>query len=202
MIDSPFNPLDMTNLAASIGNAILSTEPTPLSGINKFPGAGLYAIYYTGSFEAYKKLGEVNADGKFIQPIYVGKAVPSGGRRGITIATTTTALFNRINEHRQSVTAASNLDLSDFSVRWLVVEPIWVPLGETLLITKFAPVWNALLDGFGNHDPGAGRRVGVNSRWDTLHPGRSWAALSTPRDETPGAIIKDAQEYIRSRLGN
>lgn len=198
----PFNPLDMNNLAASIGNAILSTDPTPLADVRRFLGAGLYAIYYTGSFAAYEKLGEANRDGQFQQPIYVGKAIPSGGRRGITVATTTTALYNRINEHRQSVTAASNLDIADFYVRWLVVEPIWVPLGETILITKFAPVWNALLDGFGNHDPGAGRRVGLNSRWDTLHPGRTWAALSTPRGETAEAIARDATEYIRTRLGN
>ena len=30
-------------------------------------------------------------------------------------------------------------------------------LGESLLIAKFAPIWNKLIDGFGNHDPDKGR---------------------------------------------
>lgn len=199
MTAAPFNPLDMSNLAESIGNAILTSEPTSLGSVTRFPGAGIYAIYYTGDFPAYAELGEANQDGRFHQPIYVGKAVPKGGRRGIAVSTTTTALYGRINEHRQSIIAAENLSIEDFFVRWLVVEPIWVPLGETLLITRFQPVWNALIDGFGNHDPGNGRREGVNSRWDTLHHGRSWAALGTPRAETADAITAEAQEYIRSR---
>jgi len=197
---SPFNPLDLDNLAASIGSAILSSTPTRLDRLTRFSGAGIYALYYTGNYTHYKLLADANSAGAFAQPIYVGKAVPSGARRGITIATSTSALFNRVNDHRQSIDAAFNLDLRDFFARWLVVEPIWVPLGETLLIGRFAPVWNALLDGFGNHDPGAGRRVGLNSRWDTLHPGRTWAALSAERGEDVGAIGADVEEYIRSRM--
>jgi len=30
-------------------------------------------------------------------------------------------------------------------------------------------VWNVVIDGFGNHDPGAGRYNGERTRWDTLH---------------------------------
>jgi hypothetical protein len=48
-------------------------------------------------------------------------------------------------------------------------------LGESLLIQRHRPVWNSVIDGFGNHDPGAGRRKGAMPSWDTLHPGRSWA---------------------------
>lgn len=194
-----FNPLDMGNLAESIGNAILSSKPTPLEAITRFPGAGIYAIYYVGAFPAYEHLGNLNRNDQFAQPIYVGKAVPQGGRRGITVSASTTTLYKRLNEHRQSILSASNLDIADFYARWLVVEQIWVPLGETLLITRFQPVWNALLDGFGNHDPGEGRRVGVASRWDTLHPGRKGGLLSAPRPEKPEAIIAEAREYIRSR---
>lgn len=199
-MSAAFNPLDMPNLAESIGNAILSSEPTPLADVTRFEGAGIYAIYYTGGFAPYALIGGANRDGRFRQPIYVGKAVPKGGRRGIAVSTRTTALYGRINEHRQSITFAYNLDIRDFYVRWLVVEPIWVPLGETLLITRYQPLWNAIIDGFGNHDPGNGRRVGVNSRWDTLHPGRAWAALGTPRQETAEEIGADASEYVRGRI--
>lgn len=66
-------------------------------------------------------------------------------------------LHGRLREHAESVRAAENLNIDNFAARWLVVDDIWIPLGETLLIGKFQPVWNRLLDGFGNHDPGAGR---------------------------------------------
>lgn len=32
-----------------------------------------------------------------------------------------------------------------------------------------------MIDGFGNHDPGAGRRNMRRPRWDIIHPGRTWA---------------------------
>jgi hypothetical protein len=50
-------------------------------------------------------------------------------------------LFRRLNEHAQSIAQAENLELSDFSCRYLVVDDIWIPLGESLLIEKFAPIW-------------------------------------------------------------
>lgn len=50
-------------------------------------------------------------------------------------------------------------------------------MGESLLIGRFSPIWNTVVDGFGNHDPGSGRRNQARSRWDVLHPGRNWAEL-------------------------
>ena len=60
-------------------------------------------------------------------------------------------------------------------MRWLVVDDIWIPLGESALIRRYRPVWNALIDGFGNHDPGSGRYNQAKSDWDVVHAGRSWA---------------------------
>ena len=54
--------------------------------------------------------------------------------------------------------------------------PVWITLAERFLIDHYKPVWNLRLDGFGNHDPGAGRRQGEASWWDTLLPGPTWAA--------------------------
>ena len=70
----------------------------------------------------------------------------------------------------------TNLDLADFSCRFLEVDDIWIPLGESLLIQFYRPLWNSVVDGFGNHDPGGGRYKGASPSWDTLHPGRHWAA--------------------------
>jgi hypothetical protein len=68
-----------------------------------------------------------------------------------------------------------NLNIDDFYCRFLVVDDIWIPLGESLLIEKTKPLWNVVVDGFGNHDPGSGRYNQQISSWYTIHPGRSWA---------------------------
>ena len=36
-------------------------------------GAGIYAIYYVGNFEAYRPVSELNRNGDIQAPIYVGK---------------------------------------------------------------------------------------------------------------------------------
>ena len=199
----PFNPLAIDNLAESIVTRLLTSEGTPLDQIDRFNGAGVYAIYYTGvnsPFAPYEPLAAANQDGVLTQPIYVGKAIPAGGRKGITIATNTTALFGRLREHRDSIKAASNLAIEDFSARWLIVDSIWIPLGESLLISRFNPLWNAILDGFGNHAPGKGRVAGARSRWDTLHTGRAWAELLPANADDANGLAAEATEYLRSRL--
>lgn len=198
-MSAPFNPLDMRNLAESIVNALDEVEPQPLGELVRFEGAGIYALYYHGPFEAYSLLTEQNRDGSR-EPIYIGKAAPSGGRRGIAVETKTTALFKRLGDHAKSIAAASNLDIADFRARWLVMEDIWIPLGESAMIRRHTPVWNALLDGFGNHDPGKGRINGVRSKWDTLHPGRPWAGKFPLNPESPAAVAQEVTEYLRSRL--
>lgn len=176
-----YNPLDKLNLGKSVVEALLETTAVGLDDVPAFEGAGIYAIYYHGSFEPYQPIATTDAS-----PIYVGKAVPSGSRKGASLATSSTGrwLFSRISEHRDSINAAQNLAVSDFTVRYLVVDDIWIPLGESLLISTFNPVWNQLIDGFGNHDPGAGRYNGLRPLWDVLHPGRSWADKCKARTET------------------
>jgi hypothetical protein len=44
-------------------------------------------------------------------------------------------------------------------------------MAELILIQRYSPIWNGPLDGFGLHDPGAGRSP-VVSWWDAMHPGR------------------------------
>lgn len=196
----PYNPLDKGNLAASVAEALLAKRPQAFGGLKSFVGAGIYTIYYTGDFQAYKLIGERNKGGKFEAPIYVGKAVPKGARKGGTgsDSSSTKALFSRLQEHAESIEATKNLDIKDFHCRYLVVDDIWIPLGESLLIAKFAPVWNTVIDGFGNHDPGKGRYEGMRPRWDVLHPGRSWAEKCKERPETAKQISKEVEEYLRS----
>lgn len=199
MAVKPYNPLDKRNLGASVAEALLAQDAVSLAALERFEGAGVYAIYYKGLFEVYRPLALLNKGKKLQAPIYVGKAVPPGARKGSfgLEETTNQALFNRLAEHAESIKLAANLSLDDFYCRYLVVDDIWIPLGESLLIAKFAPVWNTLIDGFGNHDPGKGRYNGLCPRWDVLHPGRVWATKCRPRPETVQQIKTDVAEYFR-----
>lgn len=200
-IIKPFNPLDKRNLGESVADALLQTEPCQLPP-DTFIGAGVYAIYYTGSFSAYGQLAEINRDNKFKCPIYVGKAVPPGARKGGLGMEVEhgQALFKRLDEHAKSIEAAKNLDISDLYCRFLVVDDIWIPLAESMLIERFKPVWNRVLDGFGNHDPGKGRHQGMMPQWDCLHPGSAWAERLQPCASTAEQLSERVVEYLNDAL--
>lgn len=155
----PYNPLDKANLGQSVADALLKQPVIPMEALSPFDGAGTYAIYYLGNFQPYLPISEKNRDRQFSSPIYVGKAVPQGARKGLYEIGSQPGpvLFNRLREHASSIAQAENLVLSDFYCRFLVVDDIWIPLGESLLINRFNPLWNSVIDGFGNHDPGGGR---------------------------------------------
>ena len=201
----PFNPLEKRNLAASIAEALLERDPVPLDTVPRFDGTGVYAIYYTGPHPAYAPLAEANRGGRWWAPIYVGKAIRRGGRKGVEVLEDENAppkgteLFSRLREHAETVKASPTLSAGDFHCRFLVVDEIWIPLGENLLISRFMPVWNTSVDGFGNHDPGRGRYAGLQPRWDVLHPGRAWAEKCRPRAETAATIGSEVEAYLRGR---
>lgn len=198
-IIKPFNPLDKRNLGESVADALLETSVQKLPP-EPFIGAGVYALYYTGSFSVYQELTAANQDNRFSYPIYVGKAVPAGARKGGLGLEVEhgQALQKRLTEHAESIKSVHNLELDDFYCRFLVVDDIWIPLAESMLIERFKPVWNRVLDGFGNHDPGSGRHSGKMPPWDCLHPGREWATMLQPcaftREELEERVINYLHE--------
>ena len=197
---TPFNPLDKANLAESIERALVFEKPRSLQSIERFCGAGVYSLYYTGDFPAYKHLSKCNK--VFLDaPIYVGKADSRGRRKGgfLSEDASGVTLWKRLGDHASSIKQASNLDINDFQCRFLVVDDLWVGLGESLLISKYSPVWNTLVDGFGNHVPGKGRGAGRRSRWDTLHPGRPWAAALADNPMNAEQIGMEVASYIEAR---
>jgi hypothetical protein len=105
-------------------------------------------------------------------------------------------LYNRLAEHADSIRQVSNLKIQDFFCRYLVVDDIWIPLGESLLIQRFAPIWNTHLDGYGNHDPGSGRYKQQRSPWDVIHAGRDWAVRCRDNDRTEAEIMAALQAAI------
>jgi len=194
----PFNPLDKKNLGASVAEALLNQKVHPLGALPAFEGAGVYAIYYSGDFASYAQISRMNREGKFLLPIYVGKAVPPGARMGIQLEPAAgKALHKRLKEHAESIKAAENLHIEDFHCRFLVADDIWIPLAESLMIARFTPLWNSLIDGFGNHNPGKGRHAGMRPRRDVLHPGRMRARQLAERPESQEQITQDAETYLR-----
>lgn len=141
-----------------------------------FTGAGVYALYYIGKSPLYKHLYDLNRI-SFDQPIYVGKAVPRGWRQA-RLQQASNELFARLDDHKDSVQQANNLEIADFRCRFMILEGAAVDMigtVEAALIRQYKPIWNSCIDGFGNHDPGSGRYDQAKSEWDILHPGRAWA---------------------------
>jgi len=200
MIVEPYNPLDKQNLARSIEREIILRDPVPLAASDGAIGAGVYALYYIGEFLPYDKLRKINIGGAFSAPIYVGKAIPGGGRKGGLSgdASKGSAIRRRLAQHSSSIAETTNLDLADFYVRWLIVDDIWIPLGENALIETFKPLWNRALDGFGNNPAGAGREGQVKSPWDTLHPGRK-RALKHNNSAPSEFFEKRVVDYLNGR---
>ena len=194
----PFNPLDKKNLGESVADALLERDVDPLPPDEPFIGAGIYALYYRGDFPLYRKISERNRQGTYLWPIYVGKAVPPGARKGGygLGADPGQALFKRLTEHAGSVEQAENLSLDHFRCRFLVVDDLWIPLAESLLIEMYCPVWNQKIDGFGNHDPGQGRYNQQRSPWDAIHPGRPWASKLRPASMDESTLLESAADYI------
>ncbi len=170
-----FNSKSFVELIDEAIDFFIQTPTEPLPPDEKFPGGGVYALYYSGNFTEYKRIFEKNPS----VPIYVGKAVLPGWRqaRG-TVKDDASSLYSRLKEHSRSIDSASNLELNDFSCKFMVLagpENDLISTVEAALTRKYNPLWNSHIDGFGNHDPGKGRYEQAQSEWDALHPGRSWA---------------------------
>ena len=178
-----YDPLSVDELGRNAARALMEYSAVTLPPSEAFGGAGVYTLHYIGTFPAYNGLGEDT-------PIYVGKADPPGRRQGrARVISNISSLYQRLLRHTDSIESAYNLDLDDFRCRWLVLDPIWIGLTEQVLIAEYRPIWNVVVDGFGNNPPGANRQNQRRSQWDTLHPGREWANHLQDRGETAADVL-------------
>ncbi len=203
MTSNAYNPLEKLNLGRNVVEAMLATPVRSLDDTDGLLGAGIYALYYVGSLALYRPIAEANTRGRFSLPIYVGKAIPKGGRKGgmtHQAASVSTSLRSRLKQHAESVRQCHNLEVHDFSYRALVVDDIWIPLGENMLIEMFKPVWNRVIDGFGNKDPGMRRKDQYKSPWDVLHPGREFADKLANGPETAAKLKKKVALFFAGDL--
>ncbi len=175
-----FDPTDPKVIGKVVADALLLQDQEPLAHVvtQSFYGAGVYAIYYKGPFECYQPISGRD------HPIYVGKADPAE-LHAQSAAKQGTRLHTRLKDHFSSISRATNLEIEDFTCRYLVVRSAWVETAEDLLIACFKPVWNSEMKvcfGFGKHGDSSETRKNKRSPWDTIHPGRIWA---TEEGNTP-----------------
>lgn len=190
---SVFDPSNPKVIGRFTALAMVAQERVPLASIGQFYGSGVYAIYYRGDYPLYAPLSGSET------PIYVGQAAP--GEQGAHSARDQgPRLAARLNEHRKNVAkATTTLDVNDFEARFLVVQSGWETAAEDYLIHLFRPIWNNetnLLYGLGKHGDSATTRANKRSPWDTLHPGRAWAAKSTEDARSREQIVAEVTAHF------
>lgn len=182
---SVFDPSNPKVVGRFVALAMVAQDRLPLSEIPKFYGSGIYAIYYNGRFREYQPISKTET------PIYVGKASPSLSNARTPLEQGA-KLCGRLSDHRKNIIKAnSTIDIADFEFRSLVVQSGWETAAEDYLIHLFRPIWNSetnILYGLGKHGDSASTRANKRSPWDTLHPGRTWAAASIEDAKSAGQI--------------
>ena len=123
------------------------------------------------------------------------------GRSSTSADNKTYELNNRIREHGKNLQLGEGLRSQDFHARFMILEGAESDLigtVEAALIRKHKPLWNTLIDGFGNHDPGKGRYEQAMSDWDVCHPGRLWAKKCRGIHSDRKQLLKDIVEFMVS----
>ena len=184
-----FDPSNPHTVGELIAKTLLIQPRVPLTEVasKKFHGSGVYAIYYTGTFEAYRPVSKSET------PLYIGKVDPKSHDAN-SVEAQGTKLYDRlVSDHAKNIRLAENLDIDHFECRYLVVKSAWQNTAETYLINMLKPIWNneiKICYGIGKHGDSSKTRKNTRSPWDTLHPGRAWAWSegNTPNPKTQDEI--------------
>ncbi len=180
------------SIAKFFAFSFTNQEKRPLDKLVDAPfyGSGVYAIYYHGTTEkAYLPLSRAET------PIYVGKTDPRNPQAE-TVEEQGQSLYTRLKEHAKSMANAS-LPLVDFHYRAAPIQTGMQAAVEDFMIRLFLPIWNKEIKicfGIGKHGDSAKTRANKRSPWDTMHPGRKWAA-STKSDQM-------SRNEIETRIAN
>ena len=194
---------EFKNLDSLLTPAVDAFDRSPLVDFPppNFRGTGIYGLYYFGDYSLYQPLVSAVKKGHLI-PIYVGKAVPAGARqaKNITSDIESSALYGSLRDHYRSIRGIANLKTEDFKCKFLVMvgsSEDMTPAAEAAVIRKYNPLWNSVIDGFGNHTPGRRRFDQQLSGWDTLHFGRTWAKeLRGGYRVTPDQLVERVEQHL------
>ncbi|MFN7180013.1 Eco29kI family restriction endonuclease [Hyphomonas sp.] len=181
-----FDPLAVENIGVTLAVELLE-QPVWRMPPEVFAGAGVYALYYTGSHPAYADLVRID-QGRHKFPLYIGKAVAQNAKQGFSPAGGAgKKLYDRIHNHAKSINQASNLELDDFRCRFLVLNDAYITLAESVMIRLFRPAWNGT--SFVSNVVGKNRIDGDVGIWDALHPGRGGRPSGTERESVATELI-------------
>ncbi len=188
-----FDPSNPKTAGRFVALTLVAQPRHGLGNLQEFYGAGVYAIYYNGPFDAYAPLSRSD------HPIYVGKADPEDPAAKDAIGQGV-KLFGRLNEHAKNIRkATSTLSIDDFQCRFLIVQSGFQTAAEDHLINFFKPIWNSetnICYGIGKHGDSAGTRANKRSPWDTMHPGRKWAVATIEDQKAPESIRRQIAEHF------
>ena len=193
--DEIFDPSEPASVGKLIARTLVERPLTEFSELARFYGSGVYAIYYSGSFEAYTAISGADI------PIYVGKVDPQTTEAKTPEEQGDRLWIRLIRDHAKNIDKAENLELSDFKCRYLVVKSAWQNTAESYLINWYKPAWNnevKICFGFGKHGDKSTTRANTKSPWDTVHPGRPWAKDSRPNPKSSTEIIQMIQAHLKS----
>tara|TARA_R110002167_G_scaffold29371_2_gene98259 strand:+ start:154 stop:1017 length:864 start_codon:yes stop_codon:yes gene_type:complete len=190
-----FDPTEPRLIGHFVALALIAQDRRPLQDIGKAYGSGIYAIYYIGQSETYRRISNTET------PIYVGKADPPANAK--TVKEQGTKLTDRLNEHRKNIDKVSGIVVADFEYRALAVQSGYQSSAEFHLIRLFEPIWNnetRILFGLGKHGDAATTRANNKSPWDTIHPGRAWAVANTEAKSADLIVQEVHAHFSRTRI--
>ena len=192
------------NLGRSVQWALLARSAVRLDMLPVFDGCGIYALYYAGPLPLYTSISSKDCQ----IPIYVGKADPEGGRKGLNVtpAWEGRKLRTRLLQHRRKLNASDNFKAEEFFTRYLPADDLFTPMAERLMISGFRPVWNLVLTGFGVNQQGGPREAEqLRPAWHELHRGVPWAEGMTPHpvpaDELAAKVSAHLAKYSKAGPG-
>jgi hypothetical protein len=195
----PSHPISAADL---ISERLLRQQRVALNTLERFYGAGVYALYYVGDHPAYTLISGTEI------PVYVGKAEASDAHAHSAVEQGDKLYYRLAKDHARSIREVEKypgimgtrnergihpLRLQDFECRFLVLASAYAGAVERSLINHYVPVWNKeakVCIGFGKHGDDANTRANTRSDWDTIHPGRDWATRegNVPNPRTPQEI--------------
>ncbi len=169
-----FDPSNPNVGGRIVGITMIAQKRKPLANIERFYGAGVYALYYNGDFPGLR------ANFAAGTPDLRGKADPADAasktamEQGDRLAR---AAYGSLEKYREG--GKPRCDWQDFEYRALVVQTGWQTSAEDYLIHLFKtasgiPAGVSATDS-ANMATIPARAPTCASPWDTLHPGRDWA---------------------------
>ncbi|MEC9067648.1 MAG: Eco29kI family restriction endonuclease [Pseudomonadota bacterium] len=195
-----FDPLAVENVGVTLAVELLEQPLSQMPPKTPFNGAGIYALYYCGDHKAYGELCTLDAK-RFKYPIYIGKAAGESAKQGFNPhGSGKRKLYDRISDHAASIEEVSNLDLTDFRCRYLVLNDAYIALAESVMIRLFRPPWNGM--SFGSKVVGKNRMTGTPGLWDALHPGRGGRPAGSERAGKAADLIAKRSAELQREIAD